>query len=109
VGTKGKGAVVAAPDLDPVIHAASRLRLVAILAALAPAEAISFGKLLRIAEMTQGNLSTHLTKLEAAGYVRIDKTFEGKRPATYLQLTPTGRLAFERYRENLQQLIRGSE
>ncbi|MDR1634012.1 MAG: transcriptional regulator [Bifidobacteriaceae bacterium] len=97
------------PELDPVIHAASRLRLVAVLATLDAGESIAFTKLQRVAEITQGNLSTHLAKLEAAGYVQIDKTFEGKRPATYARLTGAGRAAFETYQANLNQLLRGAE
>ncbi|MDR3360151.1 MAG: transcriptional regulator [Bifidobacteriaceae bacterium] len=92
-------------ELDPVIHVATRLRLVALLAALGPEDSIAFGKLQRVAELTQGNLSTHLAKLEEAGYVRVDKTFEGKRPATYVRLTPKGRVAYAAYLDNLNQII----
>ncbi|MDR2348215.1 MAG: transcriptional regulator [Bifidobacteriaceae bacterium] len=96
-----------APDLDPVIHVATRLRLVALLAALGPDDAIAFGKLQRLAELTQGNLSTHLAKLEAAGYAEVDKTFEGKRPATYVRLTAQGRAAYDAYLQNLKRIIGG--
>jgi DNA-binding PadR family transcriptional regulator len=45
------------------------------------------------------------SKLEAAGYVRVEKTFVGKRPYTLLHLTPVGREAFEMYRAQMQQLL----
>ena len=58
--------------------------------------------------MTAGNLSTHLQKLEEAGYVVIDKTFQGRTPATYLALTPRGRLAYDEYTAALRELIGGA-
>ena len=70
--------------LDPVIHAQARLRIMATLAALAKGDELSFPRLRSTLDMTAGNLSTHLSKLEGAGYVRINKTFRGRTPATYL-------------------------
>jgi DNA-binding MarR family transcriptional regulator len=97
------------PDaLDPVIHAPARLRVVATLAALDPGDELSFPKLQKLLDMTAGNLSTHLRKLEDADYVRVTKTHEGRTPATYLALTPQGRRAFEDYTEALQGLLRGA-
>ena len=69
--------------LDPVIHAQARLRIMATLAALAKGDELSFPRLRSTLDMTAGNLSTHLSKLEGAGYVRINKTFRGRTPATY--------------------------
>ena len=83
--------------LDPVIHAQARLRIMATLAALAKGDELSFPRLRSTLDMTAGNLSTHLSKLEGAGYVRINKTFRGRTPATYLSLTTQGRRAFEDY------------
>ncbi|MFC8600644.1 MULTISPECIES: transcriptional regulator [unclassified Isoptericola] len=97
------------PDaLDPVIHAPARLRVVATLAALGTGDELSFPKLRTLLDMTAGNLSTHLRKLEDAGYVRVTKTHEGRTPATYLALTPQGRRAFEDYTEALTGLLRGA-
>jgi DNA-binding MarR family transcriptional regulator len=93
-------------DLDPVIHAASRLRIMTTLAVLAPSDRLAFTALQGMLEMTTGNLSTHLTKLEEAGYVSVDKTFEGRRPATYAALTATGRQAFAAYLAALRHLLR---
>jgi DNA-binding transcriptional ArsR family regulator len=68
---------MSANTLDPVIHAAVRLRIVATLAALPDTDALSFGRLQDILDLTPGNLITHLRKLEDAGYVDADKTGTG--------------------------------
>ena len=95
-------------ELDPVIHAQARLRVVATLSGLAPGDQISFPRLQKLLEMTAGNLSTHLRKLEDAQYVAVVKTHEGRTPATYISLTPRGRRAFEVYTESLSMLLRGA-
>ena len=95
-------------ELDPVIHAAARLRITATLAALDRDERIAFPRIQELLAMTAGNLSTHLQKLEEAGYVVIDKTFQGRTPATYLALTPRGRLAYDEYTAALRELIGGA-
>ena len=95
-------------ELDPVIHAAARLRITATLAALDRDERIAFPRIQELLAMTAGNLSTHLQKLEEAGYVVIDKTFQGRTPATYLALTPRGRLAYDEYTAALRDLIGGA-
>ncbi|GEL45846.1 transcriptional regulator [Cellulomonas hominis] len=95
-------------DLDPVIHAQSRLRVVATLAALAPGDRLTFPRLQQLLDMTAGNLSTHLRKLEEAEYVTVHKTFEGRTPATYVELSATGRAAFERYTAALTALLGGA-
>ncbi len=94
-------------ELDPVIHAQSRLRVMAALAALDRGDRLTFSKLQQLLEMTAGNLSTHLRKLEDAGYVVVEKTFEGRSPVTYVALSAGGRRAFETYTESLQALLRG--
>jgi DNA-binding MarR family transcriptional regulator len=52
--------------------------------------------------MNKGTLSSHLSRLEEAGYVEVEKTYRGKVPQTLLRLTPAGRKAFEQYRRNLR-------
>ncbi len=86
------------PDIDDVIHAPARLAIVATLNAVEEAD---FRYLLNATGLTKGNLSTHLSKLEEAGYVQIEKTFRGKMPLTLLRLTPQGRTAFEEYRRTM--------
>jgi DNA-binding MarR family transcriptional regulator len=92
-------------ELDPVIHAAARLRITAALATLDAGESITFPRLQELLDMTAGNLSTHLRKLEEAGYVAVDKTHRGRTPVTYLALTTQGRRAFEDYVETLRSVL----
>jgi DNA-binding MarR family transcriptional regulator len=94
-------------ELDPVIHAAARLRITAALATLEPAESITFPRLQELLDMTAGNLSTHLRRLEDAGYVAVEKTHKGRTPVTYLALTPAGRRAFDAYTEALRAVLGG--
>lgn len=86
------------PDVDEVIHSPARLGIVSILATVKEAD---FLYLLNAANLTRGNLSTHLGKLEQAGYVEIEKTYRGKLPLTLCRLTPAGRTAFEAYRKSM--------
>ncbi|WEV64115.1 transcriptional regulator [Bifidobacterium sp. ESL0732] len=93
-------------QLNPVIHAPSRLRIMTTLTSLNDDESISFTKLKQLLNMTNGNLSVHLTKLEEADYVSIDKTFEGRKPVTYVSVTSAGRDAFATYLHDLQALLK---
>lgn len=95
----------AMPELDPVIHAQARLRVVSALSALPSGDRLSFPRLQDLLEMTAGNLSTHLRKLEDAGYVEVAKTHKGRSPVTYLALTRTGRHAYEDYLAALRSLL----
>lgn len=96
---------MSAPELDPVIHAQARLRVVATLATLGEGDLITFPKLQEILRMTAGNLSVHLRKLEDAGYVEVTKTHRGRTPVTLIRLTPRGRLAFEDYTKAIKALL----
>lgn len=93
------------PELDPVIHAQARLRVVATLATLGSGDRITFPRLQDILGMTAGNLSVHLRKLEDAGYVEVQKTHHGRTPATLVSLSPRGRLAFEEYTAAVRALL----
>jgi DNA-binding transcriptional ArsR family regulator len=86
-------------DLDRVIHEPARLMLVALLSDVAE---VDFLYLLRETGMTKGNLSSHLSKLEAAGYVEMTKTYRGKIQMTLCCLTDEGHRAFNEYRAALQ-------
>jgi DNA-binding MarR family transcriptional regulator len=88
--------------LDDAIH--GRLRL-GVMAYLADAEVADFNELKTMLEATQGNLSVHLRKLEEAGYVRIEKRFEARKPLTRIHITEAGRKAFATYLEALSRLI----
>ena len=102
------GAVTAPFELDPVIHAAARLRVTTTLAALATGDRIAFPRLQALLEMTAGNLSTHLRKLEDAGFIEITKTHQGRIPATYVALSARGRIAYQDYLAALRSLLAAS-
>lgn len=89
-------------ELDRVIHEPARLTIVALLAAVREAD---FLWVLRESGLTKGNLSTHLTRLEAAGYVEVEKTYRGKVPLTLLRLTRQGKTAFDRYKKMLRGVL----
>lgn len=95
------------PDLDPIIHAESRLRAITTLNEVGERDRIAFTKLRKILDMTAGNLSTHLRKLEDAGYVELTKTIEGRTPATYVCITTKGKAAYADYRKALGELLVG--
>jgi DNA-binding MarR family transcriptional regulator len=90
-------------DLDPLLHERGRLAIVSV---LAPVEELSFTELRNSLEMTDGNLSVHLQKLEEKGYVAITKQFVGRRPLTTCRLTKAGQQAFARYLNHLEALVR---
>lgn len=81
-----------AQELDDVVHQRSRL---GILTVLAEGSRVQFGFLQEILRLTDGNLSRHLKTLADAGYVRIDKGFEDRRPRTWIRITRPGRRALE--------------
>lgn len=85
-------------ELDRLVHEPGRL---VVLACLLPVERADYLYVLRQSGLTQGNLSSHLTKLEDAGYVKVQKVFVGKTPRTLLSITAAGRKAFERYRKQI--------
>jgi DNA-binding MarR family transcriptional regulator len=91
--------------IDEVIH--GRLRL-GVMAYLAHAEVASFNELKAMLEVTQGNLSIQLRKLEEAGYIAIDKSFLDRKPLTRARLTPAGREAFGLYLEAIGRLVDGT-
>jgi DNA-binding transcriptional ArsR family regulator len=89
-------------EIDQVIHAPARLM---ILTYLYVVESADYVFLNRVTGLTWGNLSTHLSKLEEAGYVVIDKEFRGKKPHSSIRITEDGRAAFKTYRQNMLQLL----
>jgi len=88
--------------IDDVIHGRLRLGIMAYLSAVNPA---SFPELLEKTATSNGNLSTHLTKLESAGYIRQEKGYKGKRPQTLVHLTENGRSAWVNYLEAMKALL----
>jgi DNA-binding MarR family transcriptional regulator len=95
-----------AVDLDHLIH--ERMRL-GIITALAPNESLTFNELKEVLGTTDGNISVHARKLEEAGYIASEKSFEGRKPRTEYRLTASGRQAFEKYLNHLEALIHASK
>ena len=89
-------------DVDRLIHEPARLLIVTL---LYPVEKVDFLYLLHETQLTKGNLSAHLSKLEDAGYLGIEKTYRGKIRQTLIRLSPAGRKAFEDYREKLERIV----
>lgn len=89
-------------EIDRVIHEPARLL---ILAYLSVVESADFLFLMNQTNLTRGNLSSHLSKLETAGYVEIKKEFVDKIPRTLLALTEKGRNAFHKYRRNMKKVL----
>ncbi|MDF1504433.1 transcriptional regulator [Roseisolibacter sp. H3M3-2] len=104
-GVRGAAAAGTAPDLDQLIHERVRLGIVS---ALAVNESLSFTELKALLQASDGNLSVHARKLEDAGYVRCEKTFEGRVPRTDYRLTAEGRRALARYLDHMEALIRAT-
>jgi DNA-binding MarR family transcriptional regulator len=92
--------------LDDVIH--GRVRL-GVMANLADASVADFTELKNLLDVTQGNLSVHLRKLEEAGYVSIDKSFLDRKPLTRVRMTDEGRGAFTAYLEAIAKLVGDSK
>jgi DNA-binding transcriptional ArsR family regulator len=90
-------------ELDRVIH--ERMRL-AIVSALAVSDELSFNDLKAVLDTTDGNLSVHARRLEEAGYITCQKTFEGRIPRTSYRLTAPGRRALREYLDHMEALIR---
>ena len=89
-------------QIDRVVHEPARLK---ILAYLSVVESADFVFLLSRTGLTYGNLSSHLSKLEEAGYIEVQKEIKDKRPHTMLSLTDNGRKAFENYRKDMLDLL----
>ena len=93
-------------EVDRLIHEPSRSVILAILVAIPSAD---FLYLQRETGLTKGNLTIHLSKLEKAGYIRIEKTYRGKVPLTLCQISREGREAFDDYRKQLKRFIAGTD
>ena len=90
-------------DIDRIIHEPARYMIMAYLYVVEKAD---FLFLLRQTELTKGNLSSHLSKLENAEYVKIEKTYKRKITQTFLNLSKKGRKEFEEYRKRMQQTLK---
>ena len=93
--------------LDPLIHAAARLRIVVSLAALREGDSVSFPRLQRMLDLTPGNLISHLRKLEDADYLVTEKSDAGPSAGTSIALTRAGRQALDDYTAALRGILDG--
>ena len=96
------------PGIDPIIHQPVRLRIMAALVALDVKEQVDFGYLRELLNVTDGNLGAHLQRLEAAGYIGVEKTFVRRKPRTFVAATAKGRSAFQEYVAALENIMRSS-
>lgn len=90
-------------EVDRLIHEPARLAIVSILYAVAEAD---FLYLMHELDLSKGNLSSHLAKLESADYVKIDKSIQDKKTKTVCSLTKTGRTEFEKYLKQMEQVMK---
>lgn len=90
-------------QIDDLIH--SRIRL-AVMSVLASVDQADFTFIRDQINATDGNLSVHMRKLEDAGYIKVDKRFEGRKPVSRYTLTETGREAFQAYIDHLEKMIK---
>ena len=92
---------------NEIIHQSTRLRMMATLNSLGQRELLEFNRLKAMLEVSDGNMSTHLTALEKAGYIKIAKDFVGKKPRTQIGPTAEGRRAFQEHVTYLRSLLEG--
>jgi len=89
-------------EIDRLVHEPARLALIALLYVV---ESADFTFLMNQTGLSWGNLSAHMSKLEEAGYLEVEKSFKNRRPNTNLRLTTAGRSAFQEYRRRLKQML----
>ncbi len=90
-------------EVDRLVHEPARLMILMVLYTV---EFADFTFLTTITKLTDGNLSSHLSKLESAGYVEIEKGYDGKKPRTRIRLTEVGRKAVDAYRSTMSQALK---
>ncbi len=96
-------------QLDNIIHQPVRLQIMSSLVSLDQSEQVNFTYLRKLLKLTDGNLGAHLTKLEEAGYIRIEKAFVARKPCTFISATGKGRDAFAEHVNALKQIVEGSQ
>ena len=91
--------------LDETIHQSTRLRIMTMLVSMPESDRLAYGFIQKTLDLTGGNLTTHLRKLEDADFLAITKEFQDSKPHTWVQATTTGRRAFAEYLSNLQKAL----
>ncbi|MFA5849003.1 MAG: transcriptional regulator [Bacteroidales bacterium] len=89
--------------LDPLLHSELRLSVMSLLISLTKAD---FTYLKEQTKATSGNLSVQITNLEQAGYITVEKKFNGKMPQTICSITKKGVIAFEQYVNDLKEYLK---
>jgi DNA-binding MarR family transcriptional regulator len=97
-----KGGLANLTEIDRIIHEPARL---AVMSLLYVVDSADFTFIMNQTGLTWGNLSAHISKLDDAGYLEVEKTFKGKRPNTTLKLTSQGRQAFRDYAKRMKQVF----
>lgn len=91
--------------LNETIHQSTRLRIMSMLVSRPEKDRLAYGFIRKTLDLTGGNLTTHLRKLDDAGYLAIAKEFHNSRPRTWVRATPEGRRAFAEYLANLDKAL----
>ena len=91
--------------LNETIHQSTRLRIMSMLVSQPEKDRFAYGFIQKTLDLTGGNLTTHLRKLEDAGYLVIAKEFYNSKPRTWVTATPEGRRAFASYLANLDKAL----
>ena len=96
-------------QIDNIIHQPVRLQIMSALVSLDRSEQVNFIYLRKLLKLTDGNLGAHLSKLEEAGYIKLDKTFVRKKPCTFINATGKGRNAFAEHIKALEEIIKSNK
>ena len=96
-------------QLDNIIHQTARLQIMSSLVSLDQRERVNFTTLRKLLKLTDGNLGAHLSKLEQAGYIEVEKTFVARKPQTFVSATGRGRDAFAGHVAALKEIVEGSK
>lgn len=94
-------------EIDKIIHEPARLMIISLLYVVESTDMLFLKNSIysKKEKISWGNLSSHISKLEEAGYVEVKKKFKGKKPKTFLSLTDNGRKAFEEYRKKIVHVL----
>ena len=91
--------------LNETIHQSTRLRIMTMLVSMPETDRLAYGFIQKTLDLTGGNLTTHLRKLEDADYLTVAKEFQDSKPRTWVKATPAGRRAFAEYLSNLERAL----
>ena len=109
VDTQERGPLTDEPIArNETIHQSTRLRIMTMLVGMPETDRLAYGFIQKTLDLTGGNLTTHLRKLEDAGYLVTTKEFLDSKPRTWVEATPTGRRAFAEYLSNLERALNWS-